>query len=146
MALMEKHCVPCEGNIPAMAAADEDVFIKQVKDWQLIREGIHKIRKEFTFKDFKAAVEFVNKAAIIAEAEGHHPDIYIYFNKVVLELFTHAVKGLFENDFIMAAKMDDILSKKAGNRSGESIAGWRARAKNRAINLLILKIFMDYLL
>jgi 4a-hydroxytetrahydrobiopterin dehydratase len=112
MGLTEKHCVPCEGMIPAMSEVDEDKFIAQVKGWQLLREGMHKIRKEFKFKDFNGSMDFVNKVAAIAEAEGHHPDIYIYYNKVVLELYTHAVRGLFDNDFILAAKVDDILAKK----------------------------------
>jgi 4a-hydroxytetrahydrobiopterin dehydratase len=112
MALNEKHCVPCEGMIPAMSEADEDKFIAQVKGWQLLREGMHKIRKEFKFKDFKGSMDFVNKVAAIAESEGHHPDIYIYYSKVVLELYTHAVKGLFDNDFILAARVDEILAKK----------------------------------
>ncbi|MBN2151377.1 MAG: 4a-hydroxytetrahydrobiopterin dehydratase [Candidatus Lokiarchaeota archaeon] len=109
--LTEKHCVPCEGRIPAMSEADEDNYIAQVKGWQLLREGTHKIQKEFKFKDFKGSMGFVNKVAAIAEEEGHHPDIYIYYNKVVLELYTHAVRGLFENDFIIAAKVDAILAK-----------------------------------
>jgi 4a-hydroxytetrahydrobiopterin dehydratase len=112
MGLTEKHCVPCEGTIPAMSEAGEDKFIAQVKGWQLLREDIHKIRKEFKFKDFKGSMDFVNKVASIAETEGHHPDIYIYYNRVVLDLYTHAVKGLFDNDFILAAKVDDILTKK----------------------------------
>lgn len=110
--LAEKHCVPCEGKIPAMSDADEDKFINQVKGWQLVRKGTHKIRKEFIFKDFKGSMDFVNKVATIAEKEGHHPDIYIYYNKVTLELYTHAVNGLFDNDFILAAKIDDLLAKK----------------------------------
>nr|MDO8086141.1 4a-hydroxytetrahydrobiopterin dehydratase [Candidatus Sigynarchaeum springense] len=113
MELSEKHCVPCEGTIPAMSDADEDKYIVQVKGWQLLRDGTHKIRKEFKFKDFKGSMDFVNKVATIAEGEGHHPDIYIYYNKVVLDLYTHAVKGLFDNDFILAAKIDGLVTKKA---------------------------------
>ncbi len=118
MELEEKHCVPCEGMIPAMSEADEDMYIARVKGWQLLRDGMHKIRKEFKFKDFKGSMDFVNKVAGIAEGEGHHPDIYIYYSKVVLELYTHAVKGLFENDFILAAKVDAILAKKAKKAKG----------------------------
>lgn len=74
----------------------------------LIRDGTHKIRKQFKFKDFKKAMEFVNEVADLAESEGHHPDIKIVYNKVQLDLFTHAVGGLSENDFIMASKINKI--------------------------------------
>lgn len=119
MELSSQHCVPCEGKIPAMSEDNEDTYIQQIKGWELLREGTHKIRKEFKFEDFKEAMAFVNKIAAIAESEGHHPDIYIYYNKVVLELFTHAVKGLFQNDFIMASKIDDIL-KQPTSKKGKS--------------------------
>ncbi|MEX2719029.1 MAG: 4a-hydroxytetrahydrobiopterin dehydratase [Candidatus Sigynarchaeota archaeon] len=99
-----------------MSDADEAKYIAQVKGWQLVREGTHKIRKEFKFKDFKGSMDFVNRVAAVAESEGHHPDIYIYYNRVVLELYTHAVKGLFDNDFILAAKIDNVLAKKTKKR------------------------------
>jgi len=106
--LVTKHCVPCEGGDPPLAQEKEDQLIKEVPNWFLIRDGEHKLRKVFTFKAFKEAMKFTNKIAEIAEAEGHHPDIYIFYNKVRLELFTHAVGGLSENDFIMAAKIDEM--------------------------------------
>ncbi len=77
--------------------------------WVLIRDGAHKIRRQFKFKNFREAISFINKVAEIAEKEGHHPDIYIFYNKVQLDLFTHAVGGLSENDFIMAAKINALL-------------------------------------
>lgn len=106
--LAKKHCVPCEGGIPPMPNEDEDKYMKEVPTWTLDREGIHKIRKTFKFKDFKEAMRFVNEVARIAEVEGHHPNILIMYNRVQLELYTHAIQGLFENDFIMAAKIDQI--------------------------------------
>ena len=126
MDLTAKHCVPCEGGTPPLPDAEEDKLIKEVPQWILLRnpsdssgftpsvhpEGqvmVHKIRRQFTFKDFMEAIAFVNKVAPIAEAEGHHPDIYIFYNKVQLELYTHAVGGLSENDFIMAAKIDKLV-------------------------------------
>jgi len=75
-------------------------------EWEVIKD--HSIKRKFKFKDFKEAMKFVNNVADIANHEGHHPDIYIFYNIVDLELFTHAVKGLSENDFIMAAKIDKI--------------------------------------
>jgi 4a-hydroxytetrahydrobiopterin dehydratase len=91
-----------------MSIEDEDRYIKEVPSWTLDREGVHRIKKSFKFKDFKDAISFVNKVAEIAEEEGHHPNISIFYNRVELELYTHAIKGLFENDFIMAAKIDEI--------------------------------------
>lgn len=111
--LTQKHCVPCEGGTPPLSDAEEDKLIKETPDWILLRNDgqtvVHKLRRQFTFKDFKEAIAFVNKVADIANGEGHHPDIYIFYNKVQLELFTHAVGGLSENDFIMAAKINKIV-------------------------------------
>ncbi len=111
MELTQKHCVPCEGGTPPFNAEQEDGYITEVPTWALDREGIHKLKKRFSFKDFKEAIAFVNKVADLAEAEGHHPDIRIVYNKVSFELFTHAVGGLSENDFIMAAKIDRLFSQ-----------------------------------
>lgn len=71
-------------------------------------DKINKISKEFKFKDFIGAINFVDNVAGIAEEEGHHPDIYIFYNKVLIELSTHSIGGLSENDFILAAKIDNI--------------------------------------
>lgn len=109
MDLTKKHCIPCEVGGPALTDVEEDILMKNVPSWTLVREKPHKLRREFTFKDFKQAMVFINKVAGIAEAEGHHPDIYVFYNKVKLEFYTHAVNGLSENDFIMAAKIDAIV-------------------------------------
>ena len=82
---------------------------QQVKDWALLTiNGIHNLEKKLKFKDFVEAMKFVNKVAVLAEKEGHHPDITINWNKITMQLSTHAIKGLSENDFIMAAKIDKI--------------------------------------
>ncbi|MBD3289316.1 4a-hydroxytetrahydrobiopterin dehydratase [candidate division KSB1 bacterium] len=109
MGLAEKHCVPCEGGITPMSEQEEDQYIKEVSDWQLARDGEHKIRKDFKLEDFEKAIKFVDEVAEIAEEEGHHPDICIHYNKVDLELNTHAIGGLHENDFIMASKIDRLF-------------------------------------
>lgn len=83
--------------------------------WEVL--GGKKIRREFKFSakggdsPFMQAMDFVNKVAVIAESEGHHPDIYIFYNTVTIELWTHAISGLFENDFILAAKIEEIFGK-----------------------------------
>lgn len=104
--LTVKKCVPCESGSPPFSEEKENELIQEVHGWILIRDGVHKIRRQFKLKNFKEAIRFINKVAEIAEEEGHHPDIYIFYNKVQLDLFTHAVGGLSENDFIMAAKID----------------------------------------
>jgi 4a-hydroxytetrahydrobiopterin dehydratase len=106
--LTEQKCVPCEGGIPPLEDKKEEEYLKQVEGWTLERDGIHRIRKEFYFDNFVQSIEFVNKVSDIAEEEGHHPDIYIYYDEVVLELHTHAIKGLHKNDFILAAKIDKV--------------------------------------
>ena len=107
MNLKNKKCVPCEKSGPPMLPLEIEKYRKELKsEWEVIEHT--KIRKEFKFKDFKMAMAFVNEVADIAEFEGHHPDISIHWNKVAIELWTHAVGGLSENDFIVAAKIDAI--------------------------------------
>ena len=112
--LTKKHCVPCEEGGNPVSNEKEDEMLKQVQHdnggWILVRDGTHKITKQFKFEDFKKAMEFVNKIADLAESEGHHPNIKLAYNKVSLELFTHAVGGLSENDFIMASKINGIAN------------------------------------
>jgi len=113
--LLQKKCVPCEGGIPPLTHDEISKYMEQVEGWSLVedqRENVKKlgvgskIWKEYKFKDFIGSINFINKLAEIAEEEGHHPDIYIFYNKVKLKLSTHAVDGLSENDFILAAKID----------------------------------------
>jgi len=105
--LASKACFACEGGTPAMPHKDISKYLKQVnKEWVVVKD--QRIKRKFTFKDFKEAMKFVNAVASIANLEGHHPDIYIFYSVVEIELYTHAVKGLSENDFIMAAKIDKL--------------------------------------
>ena len=109
MDLAQKKCIPCEGGTPPMPTEEALKLQQQVKGWSLLTiNGIHNLEKRFKFKDFAEAMKFVNKVAALAEKEGHHPDITINWNKVTLQLSTHAIKGLSENDFIMAAKIDRL--------------------------------------
>ncbi len=104
--LHQKKCVPCEGTEIALEPSQVVGYLTQVDGWEVIDNK--KIQKSFKFKNFKEAVNFVNKVADIAEQEQHHPDIYIFYNRVNLELYTHTISGLSENDFIMAAKIDKL--------------------------------------
>jgi 4a-hydroxytetrahydrobiopterin dehydratase len=106
--LIDKKCVPCEGGVPVLTDSQEDGFAPLVPKWVLHREGVHRLTRGFEFKDFVEAMAFVNRVADVAEEEGHHPNITISWNRVDLELYTHAIDGLSENDFIVAAKIDAL--------------------------------------
>ena len=109
MDLTSKKCVPCEGGTPPLTEDKVNELLSQVdSSWELFENK--KIKLKLKFKDFVEAMAFVNKVADLAEEEGHHPDIHIYWNKVNLDLWTHAIGGLSDNDFIMAAKIDKITS------------------------------------
>lgn len=119
MDLTKKHCIPCEAGTPPLPDEKEDELIKGVSGWELLRGdpltgSVHKIKRQFKFKDFKEAMGFVNKVAEIAENEGHHPNITIIYNRVAITCLTHAIGGLSENDFILAAKIDTILKSPVG--------------------------------
>lgn len=106
MELEKRKCVPCEGGIPALKEDEILEYITVVKGW-VIREN-KKITKELNFVNFKHTMSFVNEVARISEEEGHHPVMHISFGSVEVELWTHAIDGLSENDFILAAKIDKI--------------------------------------
>ena len=107
--LANLKCVPCQGGIPPMLDKKIEQMLPSVLGWELIVEdGYEKIRRRYTFKNFVKAMEFTNNVAEIAEEQGHHPDIFISWNIVELTLWTHAIKGLHENDFILAAKIDEM--------------------------------------
>lgn len=108
MDLSQKKCVPCEAGTPPMAKSEAEQLHAQVSDWQLLDENILKLQKKFKFKNFKESMQFVNNVADLAESEGHHPDIAINWNRVTLTIFTHAIKGLSGNDFILAAKINKL--------------------------------------
>lgn len=110
MDLTKKKCVPCEGDIEPFSHEEENKFLNEVSGWELKRKHEHRITKYFKFKDFVEAIAFVNKVAEIAENEGHHPNLTVNYNLVGIELYTHAIGGLSENDFILAAKIDEVSS------------------------------------
>ncbi|MBI4457955.1 4a-hydroxytetrahydrobiopterin dehydratase [Candidatus Uhrbacteria bacterium] len=105
--LTKQKCVPCEGGVPPISRPRAEELLAQTPGWSLDAEA-KKISRKFKFKDFAAAMVFVNKVGDIAEAEGHHPDFSIHWNRVDLDIWTHAIGGLFINDFILAAKINEI--------------------------------------
>jgi 4a-hydroxytetrahydrobiopterin dehydratase len=111
--LTKKKCVPCEGGVPKLTREEAEAFLANVPGWTLSDDGI-RIRKEWRVKNFLAGMDFFNKVAEVAEAEGHHPDLHLVgYRNVAIEIWTHAIGGLSENDFILAAKIDELPVKLA---------------------------------
>ena len=108
--LADKHCVPCRGGVPPLKGDELSQYANQLSDWKVIDE--HHITKTFLFPDFKQALEFVNRAGAVAEAEGHHPDILLTWGKAEVKTYTHKIDGLTESDFILAAKIDKEYRQK----------------------------------
>ena len=110
MNLKDKHCVPCEGTEKPFTDKEIANYMPGLRlEWEIV-DG-KKLRHTFRFKDFIRAVAFVDRIVPVAEKEGHHPDIHIYYGKVIIELSTHAIGGLSENDFILAAKIEFLDQK-----------------------------------
>ena len=101
-----RRCLPCEGGVPPLAAGRAAELLPTLDGWEL-REG--RLHRHFRFRDFAAAMRFVDGLAALAEMEGHHPDFSLHdWNRVDVSLWTHAAGGLSENDFILAAKIDQL--------------------------------------
>ncbi len=112
--LLHRQCVPCEGGEPPATAEEIQRLLKNVRDWTVVDvDGVKRLTRTFMFKNFVGSVDFVNRLKDVAEAEGHHPDLHISWNKVRVENWTHAIKGLHQNDFILAAKIDALISPAA---------------------------------
>lgn len=105
--LVQKRCKPCEGGVAPMGVSQAKEYLAALPEWTLGEDG-RSIRKEYKFKNFKEVIAFFNRIAQIAENENHHPDLRIGYSRVGVELSTHAIKGLSENDFILAAKFDSV--------------------------------------
>ncbi|HXK31356.1 MAG TPA: 4a-hydroxytetrahydrobiopterin dehydratase [Candidatus Paceibacterota bacterium] len=106
--LAKRRCVPCEGGVKPLSEAEARKLLPELEqDWMLI-DGGHMLARTFNFKNFVETIAFVNKVARVAEQEQHHPDLSISYNILSIELMTHAINGLSENDFILAAKIDEI--------------------------------------
>lgn len=104
--LSKKKCIPCQGGVPPLKGASLAELHRQLgKNWKVIDE--HHLEKGYSFKNFRDALAFTNAIGAIAEEEGHHPDIFLSYGKVKIELWTHKINGLTESDFILAAKIEN---------------------------------------
>ncbi len=107
--LSEQTCVPCRGGVPALKGAKLAELHRQLAEpaqWNVVNE--HHIARVYKFPDFRSALAFVNRVGELAEEQGHHPDILLAWGKVEITIWTHAVDGLTESDFILAAKIDQL--------------------------------------
>lgn len=106
--LSEKKCAPCRAGAPTLPEKEIEKYLNDLKfDWKLIENK--KIRRVFEFEDFKESMKFINKVAELAETEGHHPNICLYYDKAEITLWTHKIDGLHENDFILASKIELLI-------------------------------------
>lgn len=109
--LAQKKCVPCEGGVPKLSPSEADAQLQKLSGWKVTHSG-ERIRKDWTVKNFMAGIDFFNKVAEVAEEEQHHPDLHLEgYRKLAIEIWTHAIGGLSENDFILAAKIDQLPVK-----------------------------------
>jgi 4a-hydroxytetrahydrobiopterin dehydratase len=106
--LTQKKCLPCEGGVEPCTLAESKAQLECLAGWRLTHDG-RRIRKDWTVKNFMAGLDFFNRVAALAEAEGHHPDLHLEgYRRLSIEIWTHAIGGLSENDFILAAKIDQV--------------------------------------
>lgn len=104
--LAEKNCIPCRGGVPPLKIEEIKPLLAQLKGWRINTQG--HLEKSYAFKNFREGFEFVKRIGEMAEEQGHHPDIYLAWGKVGLEVWTHKIGGLTESDFIFAAKSDSL--------------------------------------
>ncbi len=106
--LAEKSCVPCKGGVPALNSAEIEPLRAQLNDeWQVV-DG-HHLSREVKLPDFASALKLVNRIGALAEEQGHHPDIVLSWGKVIVKIWTHKIDGLTESDFVLAAKIDELI-------------------------------------
>jgi 4a-hydroxytetrahydrobiopterin dehydratase len=108
--LATKTCTPCRGGVPPLDRQQAEAYLEQADEWQLLDDG-KRIERRFRFKNFREALAFVDRVGALAEAEAHHPDISFGWGYATVSLYTHKIKGLHENDFIMAAKINRLLEQ-----------------------------------
>lgn len=107
--LTKSPCVACRGGEPPLSREEIARLKPEVPAWDVVEaEGISRLRREFKFKNFREALDFANQVGELAEREQHHPDLHVAWGRVVVETWTHKIRGLHRNDFILAAKTDEI--------------------------------------
>ena len=106
--LADKTCVPCRGDVPPLQGAKLEELSRQVPEWEVVDE--HHLSREFRFKNFREALEFVNRVGELAEEQAHHPDIDFGWGRARVTIFTHKIDGLTESDFILAAKVGRLIA------------------------------------
>jgi 4a-hydroxytetrahydrobiopterin dehydratase len=104
--LANKTCVPCRGGTPPLEGEELEVLARQVPEWEVV-EG-HHLKRRFRFKDFRGALDFVNRVGELAEEQAHHPDVEFGWGRAVITIFTHKIDGLTESDFVLAAKINRL--------------------------------------
>ena len=104
--LAAKTCVPCRGGVPPLKGEPLAALQRQLPQWRVVNE--HRLTREFKFPDFRQALEFVNRVGVIAEEQGHHPNILLTWGRAEITIWTHKIDGLTESDFILAAKIDQL--------------------------------------
>ncbi len=104
--LAGKTCVPCRGDVPRLKGEKLEELSRQVPDWEVVDE--HHLRRRFRFKNFREALNFVNRVGELAEEQAHHPDIDFGWGRATVKIFTHKIDGLTESDFILAAKVNGL--------------------------------------
>ena len=116
--LVEKKCTPCRGGVPPLTSEEAEGFRSQTPNWELRDDG-HRIECMFRFRNFQEALDFVRNVGDLAETEGHHPDISFGWGYASISLRTKKIKGLHENDFIMASKIDRMFDRRGGPSDGQ---------------------------
>ena len=118
--LANKKCIPCTGDVPALKGRDLTLLLDRLGNgWSIINE--HHLEKKYGFANFRQALDFAGRVGELAERQGHHPDIYLTWGKVILTVWTHKIDGLTESDFIFAAKADQELSPGASKNQGKAM-------------------------
>ena len=110
MSLSQKTCTPCRGGIPPLTLSEAEALLPQASGWRLLENGA-RLERGFSFETFATALAFVNRVGDVAEQEGHHPDIRFGWGYANVLFYTHKIGGLHENDFIMAAKVNELYTE-----------------------------------
>ncbi|MBF8781663.1 4a-hydroxytetrahydrobiopterin dehydratase [Pseudomonas fulva] len=116
-ALNQAHCEACRADAPQVTEQELAALIREIPDWNIeVRDGIMQLERVFAFRNFKHALAFTNAVGQIAEAEGHHPGLLTEWGKVTVTWWSHSIKGLHRNDFVMAARTDQVAQSAEGRK------------------------------